>query len=416
MQHRRRRFSPIVAALVAGCTLSTPDEIVRPPARTIDLDGGTEVNTDGGTAPTIPFTKAALVEAGAACAMSRYESFRAAARTFQSKSAEWAAEPTPTKRVEARDAWRAALSRWQEAELFRIGPAARPPEIGAQSLRDEIYGWPLFGRCSIEEQLVARGYAGAGFSTALVNVRTLAAADFLLYSEDPKNACGSFSRINSEGTWAALSADDLTKRRAEYTAAIAADVVAKADRLADAWAPDKGNFLGALKTAGAGSTLFPTEQDALNGLNHALFYIEHEVKDLKLGLPLGIASECFKDRCPELLESQFAKVSLAHLKDNLKGARHLFVGCSDDGESLGFDDWLWAVGAGDVATRMVAALDEADAAAAALSDPLEVPLLTEAAKVERLYIAVKRFTDLLKSEFVTVLNLELPTHAEGDND
>ena len=73
------------------------------------------------------------------------------------------------------------------------------------------------------------------------------------------------------------------------------------------------------------------------------------------------------------------------------GFRRLFQGCGEGYAGVGFDDWLRDAGAGDLAERMIASLNGVDA-------------------------AVKEVTDELKTEFVTVLNLELPSAAEGDND
>jgi hypothetical protein len=36
--------------------------------------------------------------------------------------------------------------------------------------------------------------------------------------------------------------------------------------------------------------------------------------------------------------------------------------------------------------------------------------------VEALYNAIKKITDVMKTEFITVLNLDLPKTSEGDND
>ena len=47
---------------------------------------------------------------------------------------------------------------------------------------------------------------------------------------------------------------------------------------------------------------------------------------------------------------------------------------------------------------------------------LEQALATDPAKVMTVYTAFKGLTDLLKTEFVTVLNLELPKTTQGDND
>ena len=153
----------------------------------------------------------------------------------------------------------------------------------------------------------------------------------------------------------------------------------------------------------------------MNAVWHGIFYIEKEVKDYKLGIPLGV-SECVIGLCPESLESRFANVSTANIRQNYLGFRRLFQGCGGNYSGLGFDDWLDAIGASDLRARMLTALDGAQQAIDALDPPLEISITQDTDRVWAVYTALKQLTDLLKSEFVTVLDLELPAGAGSDND
>lgn len=439
MRSRRvRRFAAgALGALAVGllglasCRKPAPDEVVYTGARPTAVPTGTGVPTvtagpdagappdagpDGATEvePGGPFTKAALLKATADCALGRYREFEAAARSFQEAARAYAQAPGDASGQSARGAWVAAIASWQQAELFRLGPAARTGEPGAQDLRDQIYAWPLLSRCKIDEQLVAQTYAQPTFASSLINTRGLSAAEYVLFNASSGNACSNFSVINAQGGWAALGADELTRRRAAYAAAIADDVVSRATTLVQAWEPGGGNFHAELAGAGAGSKTYATDQDALNAVSDALFYLEKEVKDLKLGRPIGLI-ECFTGTCPEAVESPLARVSTAHIRANLAAFRRSFAGCAD-GVGVGFDDWLRAVGAADLADRMLAALAKAQASADALDPPIEQSIVSDPAKVAALHADVKALADLLKTEFVTVLNLELPKSSEGDND
>lgn len=345
--------------------------------------------------------------------MGRYDDALIAAKELETRATAWVADRSEENLASARDAWEQAMSAWQKAELYRLGPAARPNDPGAESLRDEIYAWPLFSRCKVEEQLVSKAYEAATFTTSLISARTLTAAEFLLFYEGTDNACGERSAINANGTWAALSSDELEMRKADYLAAVAKDIVVKATRLVDAWSPSGGNFEMEFAKAGQTSRVYRTEMQALNALSHALFYVEIEVKDLKLGRPLGIQL-CPDIDCP--FESPWAGRSTKNVVDNLEAARGLFLGCGEADEGVAFDDWLVAAGASDLSERMTLALTEAQEAAQKLDEPLDVAATHAEADVEALYKSVKKFTDLLKSEFASVLNLELPQTAEGDND
>ena len=246
-------------------------------------------------------------------------------------------------------------------------------------------------------------------------MRGLAAFEYVAFYEGSDNACSEFSTINAQGTWTALGVGGITQRKMEYAGAVSRNVASHASALVSAWAPNGGNFRAQLLGAGNGSAIFPSEQKALNAVSDALFYIELEAKDWKLGRPLGLG-DCGATSCPEALESLYARQSTAHLARNLAGFRTIFQGCEAGYGGLGFDDWLRAVGAAELADRMLAALTLAERAVATLDPPLEQALVVDPSKVMAVYTAFKELTDLLKTEFVTVLNLELPKTTQGDND
>lgn len=407
-----------VIAVPLACQKASPDEVVRTTSSSGATTGagvGTGTGTSTGATTEQPFTKAALLEAVADCTIERYRDFQGRAQALRDASSAFAANRSEANAAASREAWIAAMASWEEAEVFRFGPAARAGEPGAQDLRDQIYSWPLVSRCQIEEQIVSQGYAAPGFPQALINGRGMAAAEYLLFYGGTDNGCSQFSVINAEGSWAALGVDTLAQRKAEYTAAAASDVLNRANTLVQAWDPAGGNFRNELILAGAGSATFPLDQDALNAVSDAMFYVEKELKDFKLGKPLGLI-ECPTPTCPQAVESPYARVSTDHMAANLSGFRRLFQGCESFGTGLGFDDWLRAVGAGDLADRMLDALAGAQAAVSALSPPMEEAIVSDPAKVLVVHAALKKLTDLLKTELITVLNLELPKSAQGDND
>jgi hypothetical protein len=222
--------------------------------------------------------------------------------------------------------------------------------------------------------------------------------------------------MNTQGSWAAI-AGELEQRRADYVATLGKLLHDRALALMAAWEAGQGNFVGELASAGNGSTVYATDHAALNALSDALFYLDTVTKDVKLAVPAGL-SDCAEVVCPEALESTYAGFSKEEVRNNLLGFAAAFHGGPrDDGEALGFDDWLAAVGAGDLATRMGDDIEAALTAVDAIEeDDLADALMSDRSSVEGLYFAVKAITDNLKSQFITVLDLEIPKSAEGDND
>jgi predicted lipoprotein len=362
----------------------------------------------------VEFTRAALVRTSSECAVAHYEEFLVQARALRDATATLVVEPSSTTRDATRESWRAAMRAWQRAELFRFGPAASSLEPGGADLRDEIYGWPLTGRCRIDEQTVERTYAEATFPDTLITGRTMDALDYLLFYDGLDNGCGSTSAINALGTWAELDAEQLRQRKDEYALAVIEDVVVRTETLVTAWAPDGGDFMGDITSAGEGGSTYPDVQAAANAISHGLFYLEKEVKDLKVGRAIGLTM-CEMATCSSSLESQYALASTSHLVENLAAFRLAFTGCGMP-DGAGFDDWLTEAGADELRMRMLAALTETEALAATFDQPLQVVLAEEPERLAELHATMKGVTDLLKTEFVSVLNLELPMSAEGDND
>lgn len=377
---------------------------------------GPAVTSSTGPGGVTGVTRAEVLAAVGTCAADLYKQAAAAAVELDAAALAANASPGAETRAAAREAWARAIGLWQQAEIYRIGPAGPVTLPGGQGLRDLVYSWPLTSRCLVEQTLVSRSYEAPTFAqTALINVRGLYAAEYLLFYEGMDNACSATSSINSSGSWAALGAAELAARKAAYAAVVSKDVAAKARQIADGWAPGQGDFGAVLASAGEGGSPFATAQMALNTVSDGLFYLEREVKDLKLGKPLGLY-ECTNASCPESVESQYARVARDHVKHNLIGFRRIFAGC-EAGQDIGFDDLLTAMGSGALAERMTADIDAAIAAADALATPdLVAGLSTERAGVEALHASVKKITDAMKTELVTVLDLELPQVVEGDND
>ena len=375
--------------------------------------GGGNVTEDGAVA----FSRAELLGAFGACAANQARDFREAAVALEAAITAWKSAADDASRAGARDAFRAAIDRWQVMEMMQFGPTAPGTILGGKDFRDNVYSWPRVSRCLVEEEIVARSYEAPQFATAsLTNRRGLGALEYLLFYEGTDTACSASS--SALAGWMQLSAAEIAARKRAYALVAAHDVVVRATGLEASWDPAAGNFVQTMRTAGPGNAIYPSTQDALNTVSNAVFYIETEVKDMKLAKALGLDMEaCTHEICPELRESLFAARSKANLLANADGLRRLIEGCGPDYSGLAFDDLLTEVGAGAAAetlrTRAAAirptieAIEEAD---------LDQALVQDKPSVRGVYDAVKGVTDILKVDFVTILDFELPEGVGGDVD
>jgi hypothetical protein len=192
-------------------------------------------------------------------------------------------------------------------------------------------------------------------------------------------------------------------------------VFARAQALVDAWKPEGRNFFRELALAGAGSSTYPNLQSGFNAVSDAMFYLDTEVKDVKVLWPLG--ADCSGVPCPTVAESPFARLSKRHIRNNLIGFRLAFEGCRPDGSGLGFDDLLVDIGQSALADNMREALRVAIARVDAIEEPsIEAAVAADRPSVEAIHAAIRGVTTPLKTQFVTVLSLMVPMRAGDDND
>jgi predicted lipoprotein len=359
-----------------------------------------------------PFTKQRLREAASDCAVHQYCRFEATADWLEQRVVAYSTEPSAENLDVARVAWRRAMASWSRIELLQFGPvASRAMSAGKDSyqglgIRERIYSWPLTARCRVEDQVASQAYVAQGFGNVLVSSKGLPGLEYQLFYPGSDTAC--LPGTPTGKVWPTLGVDELASRKRAYAVAVAGNVTAEIRALMELWRPEGGNFRETFVSA---SGYDGSEQEALNVLAWALIYVEREVKDWKLGIPAGYTLM----HPVSGQEAPFSGVSTENLRENLHGFRSLFEGCGEEGEGLGFDDWLVEAGHADLASRILTALAGAQSVVGA-APPLEQ---ATPAQLEALFRAVKALTDLLKGEMFgagSPLNLKLPEGVASDTD
>lgn len=374
--------------------------------------------------PPIDFDRQAmLTNLGENVLLPVYRDFDGSVATLQASVGDYCAAiesaDESARLSDARDAWRATMGHWQLAEMMLFGPAA----MDGNTLRDRIYSWPVISSCAVDQDIMAMYQSPDTYdiSTRLTNRRGLDALEYVLFTPDLDTTCP--PQIEPDG-WTDL--DQLTRKNARcaYAQQAAADLGVQSSAILTAWEPEQGDYLGDLANAGGPGSSFASAQEAVNVVSDALFYIDGEVKDMKLGEPAGIVvniCSAIQEPCTDELESQFARHSKQNVAANLVAFDMIFRGYGpeqspDDTGTIGFDDFLVAAGGDALATTMIADTLAAAEATAIISDPLSTALTDDYQSVVDAHTAVKAITDNLKSQFLTVLGLDLPDSAAGDND
>ena len=347
------------------------------------------------------------------------QSLETEAAALQTAAEAYAAAPSEETRVPVQMAWRETMAVVEQLEMMQIGPAAAldAMAMGAEDLRAQIYAWPLVNTCAIDQRVAGENPGDAEtLADEPVNRRGLLAVEYLVFRDDPSNTCSPLSPLNSEGTWDALSAEELAQRRASVVAAAATDVARRASNLVERWDPAAGAFLTELTDPTRSGALYESAQEGLNAVSDALFYLDRQTKDGKVGEPAGVTM-CDANTCPESRESRWADASKEHGIANLRAFQRVYLGgAPDETEALGFDDLLRDMGAGTFADEMASHIADAIAAGMAIEGTLVGGLESDLEAVVAWHTAIRLVTTDLKTMFVAVLDLRVPSSAAGDND
>lgn len=323
----------------------------------------------------------------------------------------------------AQAAWKTTMDAWQTTTLHELGPI----QANNNALRNRISSFARgssLSTCGVDQAVVlANSNPNFSLSSRSANQRGLGAVEYLLFSDNLEHSCS--SQITETTDWNTRPEIERKQLRCAYAQTLAGDINAAAQRVVKAWLIDADNYRSEF--------INPSSLDTnLKALSDALFYLDTETKDTKLGIPLGINATCSQPSCPEVIESPYAEYSLNNIAQNLRSFLNLLQG----GSGLGFDDIIAQAGVAEVTELMrqntEAAIGEINAMSTSLRQQAEGISNEEAAQTcltaantpdsQRsipacnLYGYLRRVTDTLKVGFVAAVDVDLPDRAQSDND
>jgi predicted lipoprotein len=350
---------------------------------------------------------AVLADVGPIVVIPTLERFRQSVETLRAGFEVWAAatengEVGTSELEDVQDAFFAAMVIWQEAEVHQIGPSF--------DRRDEVYSFPTINPCRIDQETTEAAWNDTDFYDANnVNSYGLDAIEHLLFAPED-NACPNQVNPNKDGSWDALGSAGIRTNRAQFGVALSQGLLVEADTLLNAWKADGGNFSAALASAGDNAP-YESELKGLNAVYDAIFYLETDGKDRKLALPMGLR-DCDGADCADEVEGRASGQSIRWIEANVEGFWSLYTG----GDGAGMDDLLEELGHADLALAFEEAYTTAIDVFASMTGRLDDIIRNSPEDSEAIYAALKGLTDLIKGDLATVLTLEIPKEAAGDND
>ncbi|PCK09860.1 MAG: hypothetical protein COA42_02065 [Alteromonadaceae bacterium] len=323
---------------------------------------------------------------------------------------------------EAQLQWRNAMNLWQRQELLILGPLAE----NGNARRNAVYSYASSAppnTCSVDRSVALAQNSEFDIQARAFTSRGLDALEYLLFNENLDHTCA--SQVAETQNWNALAELERKTQRCEYAEQVASDIGNSSNVIIDAWAFDGGDF----RTQFVNSV---NANENLKRLSDAIFYFEIETKDTKLGMPTGLHANCRGLACPLAVESPHSQSSLANIRENLHGF-HLAL---NGGDGLGFDDIIIAEGASFVVDNFnlnisaaLALISEMDTSllnqsqgivasgdGSACGNSAANPDTIRTVPICSLHGYLKRITDSLRSDFLVIVDLDLPQRGQSDND
>ncbi len=324
--------------------------------------------------------------------------------------------------AEAKLAWQGLMDRVQQTEMHIVGPAER----NGSALQSRINSYPTgsLATCALDQAVVqSNNDENFSVSSRALNQRGMGAIEYLLFDDNLNHSCS--SQALADDDWSNLSDSERKTQRCNYAVKLANDVADASQAIYDQWtlgeSPYRTEFLSESSLG-----------DNFQLITDALFYLETYTKSGKLAIPLGINPKCSAMTCPDLVESPYSQSSLRNIKTNTQEFLRIFNG----GSSIGFDDLINNEGYAGITNRFQTqskdVIDFIDTINVSLTDQIASiqsiddettctnseanPKDDSALDACSLAGLIKKITDDLKIEFVSIVNVPVPGRVQSDND
>jgi putative iron-regulated protein len=267
--------------------------------------------------------------------------------------------PNDVNLAAAQDAWRNVRAPWESTESFGFGPA----DFGGYDANSD--SWPV-NVVDLETILAGAATIDQPFlDAANEDVKGMHAIEYVLFG--------------ANGTKVAA---DFTAKELEYLHAAGVNLETQAAGVADAWDPAGGAYATELATAGNGSAVYATQNDALQELVQGMADIADELANSKIAGVIGPPVDLTQE------ESAFSGNTATDFHNNMASISNVYLNAGGHGITELVAD-LDANLDAEVRQRITAAETAIDALAPSFSDAVtnSPALVTDAqTKVEELRV------------------------------
>lgn len=193
--------------------------------------------------------------------------------------------------------WYATRVSWEQSEAFLFGPVA------TMELDPAIDSWPV-NFVDIDSVINNNGnvFTDSFIDSLDATLKGFHPIEYLAFGE------------NGQRDFSSLSA-----RQKEFLVALGAHLKRVTAKMIFEWKADGGNYSGQVSGAGQSGSQYASQKEAVLEIVNAMIGIIDEVGSGKIEEP-------FVAKDPSLEESPFAKNSWVDFKNNLTGAKNVYIG------------------------------------------------------------------------------------------
>lgn len=317
--------------------------------------------------------------------------------------------------------WLELMDWVQKTEMHVIGPALRNEE--ALHNRVHSYSTATLATCALDQAVIDASDENFEVTSRAYSQRGMGAIEYLLFNDNLNHSCS--SQISVTADWNDQPEPQRKQQRCMLAEKLATDVADASGLIHDDWtesdAPFRTEFLNPESLG-----------DNFQLITDGMFYLETFTKSQKLAIPLGLDDKCSSLTCPDLVESPYSQSTLRNVRTNAAEFLRIFNG----GTGLGFDDLINQEDFAYITQRFQNQLNDVDSRVAQISGSLNDQIaLVEADADDPTCInsfanpddesaidacsltgLLKRVTDDLKIEFVTIVGVAIPGRVQSDND
>jgi len=251
----------------------------------------------------------------------------------------------------------------------------------------------------------------------------MAAIEYLLFNSDLNHSCP--SQVTTTANWNDLPEFDRKTQRCELAVKLAEDIAVASSLIHSQWIEGDNAYREEF-------LLEESLGENFQLITDGMFYLETFTKSQKLMTPLGLNDKCGSPTCPSLVESPYSESSLRNIQTNSAEFLRIFNG----GDGLGFDDLMNDKEFAEITLRFQNQLSAVDSKINQIADSLNDQIVIVEADANdptcvnafanpeqesslgacSLAGLLKRVTDDLKIEFVTIVGVAIPGRVQSDND